>query len=289
MAATVAFSLTTGSVSASQILDDRFTDNVQDLPDSARWFRMATVADTVTVGSGKMTLSSPGSSVQALSYFTPSGSPVDIAVGQSLTVSFTLSTTGLTTASRGFHFGVFNSAGTRLTADTDAIPEATTTSYKGYGMRSNTLRNTSNDSTTNFNISKRVNNNTQLFSVGGAWDVYTGSQGFSFSNGTDYTLTLSLTNTGEGMQIVQTVMSGGTELLRMAHLDETDGYYTQFDTFSLYFQGVSSNSYSIDIKDFSVSLGQIPETSTTAALMGLVLCGGLVAYRSLRKRSAATC
>ncbi|HEX8557077.1 MAG TPA: pectinesterase family protein [Pyrinomonadaceae bacterium] len=122
------------------LLNDSFEDGGsvnQSLPASARYFkgRAATVrADAV--GSVTYDMTNTGTSAEALwGFFTNSGSPVNLGVGDRLSVSGTFTLTGFVGGGQDVRFGVLNSGGTRNANDlTGGMNDATFANDTGYAL-----------------------------------------------------------------------------------------------------------------------------------------------------------
>jgi len=122
------------------LLSDNFDDHDrsnQNLPESARWF--GSHIDLIEVGPGNYALrnSPPSATRHMVAYFAPADSPVTLAAGESLTLSFDLTPTSDTPKSHtyeGFRIGVFHSGASRLTSDSN---RSTMTPVGGYGLFTN--------------------------------------------------------------------------------------------------------------------------------------------------------
>ena len=126
------------------LLNDFFTDNDrtnQVLPDSAQWFYAGQ-----TVASARLTTSPPlsaqdlvltpgGTAAMALAYFTASGSPQTLAVGESITFQASVPLDVLANAADGIRFGLFDSGAQRAAADSEAGTNAAIyDQYHGYSV-----------------------------------------------------------------------------------------------------------------------------------------------------------
>jgi pectate lyase/pectin methylesterase-like acyl-CoA thioesterase len=108
-------------LSAATVLNDSFADGNsqnQALASNSVWLFNGRTGNTRTdaVGSASFAITST-SSEGFWAYFTDSGSPVTLGVGDRLTASFTFSVTGFTAGGQDIRGGLFNSAGTRNTAN----------------------------------------------------------------------------------------------------------------------------------------------------------------------------
>jgi hypothetical protein len=128
-------------VEAAALVTDTFLDGnstVQNLAEnSIRIFkgRTATVrADAV--GSATFDMTATGSNSEAFwGFFTNSGAPVNLGVGDKLSVSGTFSLTGFGGGGQDIRFGVLNSLGTRNANDlTGGMNDATFAGDPGYAL-----------------------------------------------------------------------------------------------------------------------------------------------------------
>src|SRR5215210_4569190 len=122
------------------LLNDSFTDGNsanQALPNSVRLFkgRTATVRNDA-VGSVTFDMTGTGTSAEGFwGFFTNSGSPVNLNVGDKLSVSGTFSLTGFGGGGQDIRFGVLNSLGTRNTLDlTGGMNDASFANDPGYAL-----------------------------------------------------------------------------------------------------------------------------------------------------------
>ncbi|HEX8369386.1 MAG TPA: pectinesterase family protein [Pyrinomonadaceae bacterium] len=108
---------------AATLIDDVFADGNsanQDLPNnSIQIFKGRTAtARTTTPGNAEFDMTTTGTSAEAFwGYFTNSGSPVTLGVGDSLTFAGTFTLTGFVGTSQDIRFGLLDSRATRNTAD----------------------------------------------------------------------------------------------------------------------------------------------------------------------------
>jgi hypothetical protein len=122
--------LLAGSVFAqsSVLLDQDFSIKdraVQNLPSSAAWYfggNGSGAGASAFDGSLQVNVGEPSKGVEVSAYLTEPDSPVTLAVGDSVTLSFdlTFGTLGAS-AANGLNVGIFNSGGKRLTKDSAAL------------------------------------------------------------------------------------------------------------------------------------------------------------------------
>ncbi|HZH35223.1 MAG TPA: hypothetical protein VEX64_10305, partial [Pyrinomonadaceae bacterium] len=128
------------TVGAATLIDDIFADGnstVQNLPNNSLAIykaRSATVR-TDAVGSVEYNMTATGTGSEAFwAYFTNSGAPVNLGVGDAITFSGTFSLQGFANNGSDIRFGLFNSNGSRVTADkTSGQSDANFADDTGYG------------------------------------------------------------------------------------------------------------------------------------------------------------
>ncbi|HEX8190606.1 MAG TPA: pectinesterase family protein [Pyrinomonadaceae bacterium] len=122
------------------LLNDTFADGSsinQALPNSARIFKgRSTTTRTDAVGSVTFDMTPTGGNSEAFwGYFTNSGSPVTLGVGDKLSVAGTFTLTGFVGGGQDIRFGVLNSLGTRNANDlTGGQNDATFSGDPGYAL-----------------------------------------------------------------------------------------------------------------------------------------------------------
>src|SRR5437762_438220 len=104
------------------LLNDSFADGSsvnQSLPGSVRIFKgRSTTTRTDAVGSVTFDMTATSGNSEAFwGFFTNSGSPATLGVGDKLSVSGTFTVTGLVGTGQDIRFGVLNSLGTRNAND----------------------------------------------------------------------------------------------------------------------------------------------------------------------------
>ncbi len=127
---------------ATTIIDDTFTDSIstnQDLPNNslAVYKSRSGTTRTDANGSVEFNMTAAGSGADGhWAYFTNSGSPVTLGVGDSLGFTGTFSLTGVKNIGSDIRFGLFNSNGTRQTTDlTNGHSSAAFADDPGYGAQ----------------------------------------------------------------------------------------------------------------------------------------------------------
>ncbi len=248
---------------AEVILDDRFVDgdrSTQNLPASSRWF-FHSGAGSLTASPGAMNWTIAGGYGSMLTYFSASGSPVQLAVGDTLAVSFTMNVAnpGATPLDQSLRFGLFNSQGTRVSADGGTRFNNIFNNYQGYYGSINPLSSAANK----FYAYRR----------GGtaANDLFTQSSIF-------------LPSSGAGLQWSAGVINGSLSVTRLASglrfraqlgdavVDVTDATstYFSFDTLAFYTAGETNTAASLTFTHFEVErLQAVPEPGVAALLLGV--------------------
>src|SRR5215210_2083418 len=127
---------------ATALVNDTFVDGNsqnQDLANnSMRLFKGRTATTrTDAVGSVTFDMTATGTSAEAFwGFFTNSGSPVNLNVGDKLSVSGTFTLTGFVAGGQDIRFGVGNSLGTRNAANlTGGMNDATFANDPGYALQ----------------------------------------------------------------------------------------------------------------------------------------------------------
>ena len=122
------------------IVDDTFANGnsqLQDLANNSLWLfdgRAGTVR-TDAKGSVTFDITKAGGSEAFWAFFSPSGKPINLGVGDTLSVSVTFSLTGFQNNGQDIRWGVLNSQGTRNTANlTGGMNDGTFVADTGYGL-----------------------------------------------------------------------------------------------------------------------------------------------------------
>ena len=234
-------------IAGTILLNDSFDDGVrtnQALPGSAKWYASSS-SYPLTVSADALTVAAGG---HALAFFKDSG--VDsLAVGEQLTVTFTLNFSTVGTSAGGFRFGLFNSNGAPRPAD----PSNTAfTNYDGYIVTTTAMYP---DSSTNSTgpITFRQRNpgiaGSLISSVGGG--IYSDvaaspstSQGFVA--GINYTVTFTIARTVTGTVNLSVAVTGGSLSNYTFTADDTVGIVTGFDGLAILSTSSNGSTYTID-------------------------------------------
>lgn len=274
------------------LLNDTFTDNeraTQSLPTSSKWMTSgsAGTADNLDASSGALVAKN---TLTHLTYFTAENSPVNLAIGDSLTVSFDVSFSIVHDTPGVFRVGLFNSGGHRFTGDNIGNTNAAfATGYDGYLAAVNVGQTAGNNNI--FNLRERTaTNNLTSGSIGGSGgfsNLGSGGAAKTFAANTVYNAVLTFTLVDASTLAISQSYSGlfaGDTVVSTASatLSDTASLTTSFDTLSFYYQTSNTDFTTIDnIKiDYTST---IPEPSAFAAFAGL---GGLACVAFRRRRAA---
>ncbi|PTY00290.1 hypothetical protein DB345_01725 [Spartobacteria bacterium LR76] len=261
-----------GNAAATVIVDDTFADGQrgptgnQNLPSSMNWY--ASNAASLTATTGNMTLT-PGAS--ALAYYTSTGT-INLLDGQkmTMTIAFTPTFTTAPTSDNLIRFALFNSNGSRVTADGGGTSPSSGVyaPYTGYmGGIGNGL-----------SLYERTSGSNNLInSIGsGGYTSLTSGASLSLVSGTQYVYTLSLERSGTST-ILTAALTGGTLSGRTITYADTTGAYSSFDSVALY-QG--SGMPQMDFTE--VKITTVPEPSVLA--LSALAC---VAFLGMHRRASA--
>ena len=241
------------SASATVLLDDTFADGTrtnQNLPTDSAWF--TTSAANMRAFTNSLSITNASGSSSWWTYFTPSGSPVVLGVGDTLdvTLSFTVVGVGAQNSSKNLRFGLYNSAGVRAAGD-GSLP---TTNYLGYIFFSN------------FGLTWGANNelryrsafaNTDPLNASGDSTIFgTGINAVAspaFSNNVPYTLDFTLTRSNATTIIFTATYAGGGLTNAVTAADGT-GNFTNFDMLHIRPSGFASTATNFIFSEVKVSL-----------------------------------
>lgn len=245
--------LVTFSASATVVLDDTFADGTrtnQNLPTDSAWF--TTSAANMKAFTNSLSVTNLSGSSSWWTYFTPSGSPVVLDVGDTLevTLSFTVVGVGAQNSSKNLRFGLYHSTGVRPSGD-GSLP---TVSYLGYIFFSN------------FGPTWGANNelrwrsafsgNDPLSASGDSTIFGTGINAVAspaFSNNVPYTLAFTLTRSNATTMIFTATYAGGGLANSVTATDST-GVFTNFDMLQIRPSGFASTATNFIFSEVKVTL-----------------------------------
>ena len=255
------------SARATVILDDTFADgtrNNQSLPTDSAWFVSSAGSWTTTPGS--MSLAMGSTAVMGITYFgANSSSPVQLNVGDTLTVSIKFTFTGVAAqnTSQNFKIGVYDFADSSLSPKW-ATADLTSNSGQGTGVQGYCLFENMGVTFNNSNpmtIEKRttpsdanlLSTSSDYSSLGAGPGNITGFPGFS--SGTQYILQLSLQRSNLTSMVIsatwQNVSSGAT--ITTTEVD-TGATSFNFDGIALRPAAAASTASTIAFNEVTVQL-----------------------------------
>ncbi len=277
---------------AQVLVNDTFSDNersTQSPPSSLSWIvgahngTAANAFGTLDASGGNLVLDhtqSPGvnSFAVAIGYFTVSGSPVVLSMGETLTLSFDVSFSNgsFQTNNGAFRWALFDSGGSRVSADfagnnAPGISSGTTfNGYRGYEAQSRI----DGMATPNAMFTReRTGSGAGLFNST-EWAAQLGSETSSASYAANVTYggSLILERTASGVN-VQGSLNGATT---SSYLDTTP--VTQFDTIAFF--TVDGLSHDLTFDNVNVTVTPEPAAGSLLAMAGLSLL-------SMRRRRRA--
>ena len=250
-------------VTAASVVNDTFADGNsqnQDLPNnSIRIFnaRSSTVRSDA-VGSVTFDLSTTTSAEAFWGYFTNSGSPVTLNVGDKLTVSGTFSLTNFGGTGQDIRFGVLNSQGTRNANNfTGGMNDPTFVNDTGYA-----LDYFASGTGTPFNILRRTTlTSGNIFNTIGDFTVIPGNGATvrqPLTSNTSYTLTYAIERLSATDTKISVAVTGGTlNNFNFTSIESSATPNTAFDYFAF---RVASNAFAQKITftnwavDYAVAL-----------------------------------
>lgn len=246
---------------------------------SAQWFSSA--GSTNVTYTADTSIRQLGAGRHLVAYFTADGSPVNIGVNETLTLTYTITfdrATPLNAADTNFRVGLFDSTpGVRVSADAHGGTSASSTfdNYTGYTSALNL-----GAASGAFTLRERSPlTNAALFSTS---SLSSTTHSGPFQPNTPYTGVFSFTRTADDhLTMTHTITGAGLSNYTMSFTDDTVSTFA-FDMMS--FSILSSTADSFTITQAKLQYTAIPEPSTYAALAGLGALG-LVLWR--RRRTAA--
>ncbi|MEX0777681.1 MAG: PEP-CTERM sorting domain-containing protein [Phycisphaeraceae bacterium] len=254
-----------GQASADILVNDTFSDaerSTQSLPSSVHWFG-GSATTTLAVTSGALVLPATTQPKESgtLGFFTVDDSPLTLNVGDTLKLSFTITTpVGAKVDDNSFWYGFLDStAGTRPTVD-GSFDNARYNAYTGYLAAAplagaHTLRN---------KIVQRVGGANNLTTSANVSQIGATAATPNLAAGT-YTFSLTMVR-DSATQITLTSDMGGVELIRVDDATDDQPLLTAFDSVFIW---TSNSSVAVPIDDILVEFtpAVVPEPASLA-LMG---------------------
>lgn len=267
------FALCASSALGTTLLTDDFSNGSRNnAPTGGDWYYVGTTTVTFPAGGGMNV--APGGGVSRTMQTT--FSPATLAIGESLTASFDITLTDTPgNLDRQFRMGLFNSAGTSLTAD-NTTDNATTlaSNADNYGYWSGVSTGSEKAAFMYYQPS------------GGSGFMSTSSTGaanlgsdFNFGGleaNKTYTFTLTLKRNSTSMDYTYAASGPLTGINPSGSVTRsyTGASTHSFDTFA-----ILTNSQTLDYTINNVSIGIVPEPGT----LGLLVIGSLAVF-GLRRR-----
>lgn len=251
---------------AAMLLPTLKTANAQTIIDGVSWYRVGGGSgSSLSNSSGSLvyTPASTASTANIIGYFSPS----TLALGETITLSLNVTMSQVPNAMESVRFGLFNSGGVQVTANSNNFDNAAFAAYQGYSVWFNPSSTSSA-----YTIRERITTSNNALFAGGASNnpaLGTTTNGtIGLAANTPSTWEFSLTRTEAGLGLVSTV--NGVELSRV---DNVSPYFT-FDTIALQFSANVTGAVTFN----SIA---VPEPST--AILG-ALGIGFVLMRLRRGR-----
>lgn len=280
-------------VHASTVVDDQFADGIstnQNLAGNSLNVMKSRSGTTRTdaVGSVEYNLATTGTSADAYyAYFTNSGTPVTLSVGDSLSFSCTFSVTTFSNlSSSDIRFGLFNSNGSRRTTDlTGGNSAAEFGDDTGYALQFFTNTPGSNP----FALYRRdvvsptpITNVFNSFTAAG-FTAVPGSGATTrqaLANDTPYTLNYTIQRTSATQTLLSVSVTGGTFSGMSYSATETSATpYTAFDWFDF---RIAGTNFAQKVKFTRIKVDYTPAapviTTPPAPLSQTVAAGSNVQY-----------
>jgi hypothetical protein len=235
------------AASSATIVDDTFADGNsqnQDLDNNSLWLfnGRSTTVRTDAVGSVTFDVTPTGTNSEGFwAFFTPSGSPVVLGVGDKLSVAVTFSLSGFLANSQDIRWGVFDSLGTRNTANlTGGQNDATFINDPGYGLQFLA----SGTASTPFVIGRRtVLSSANVFNSFGDFTPIPGTGATArqtLADNTAYTLTYTIERlTSTDTRISTAVTGGALSDLNFTSLETSASPNASFDYFAFRIAGTN--------------------------------------------------
>ncbi|MEO6390933.1 MAG: pectinesterase family protein [Pyrinomonadaceae bacterium] len=280
-------------VHASTVIDDQFADGIstnQNLPGNSLSVLKSRSGTTRTdaVGSVEYNLATTGTSADAYwAYFTNSGSPVNLSVGDSLSFSLSFSVTGFANISNSdIRFGILNSNGSRRTTDlTGGNSAAEFGDDTGYALQFFTNTPGSNP----FALYRRdvvtptpITNVFNSFTAAG-FTLVPGSGATTrqvLVDNTPYTLNYTIQRTAANQTLLTVTVTGGALTGMSYSATETSATpYTAFDWFDF---RIAGTNFAQKVKFMRIKVDYTPAapviTTPPAPLSQTVAAGSNVQY-----------
>jgi len=278
VAALLFLGLGVGFASAGTVFSDSFSDGNR--TSSPSWYIAGTTSigsESVSASTGwSVTSASSTSAFNIVSYLTAAGTPVALSIGDSLSLSFTVSATtvpGAASARQGVRFGLLNSGGNQLAADQTNASLSTFTNYSGYSSFYS-LQSALDPS--GFTLDQRTSTTSTSLMGGAANTILATASSSTAAANTVYNATLTLQYVSATQMVVSSTVNGNT-----LTYTASSNLVTSFDTLALFLSG-QNGTVTLDNFNVVYTAAAVPEPATNA----LLLLSGAAAFLVVRARRA---
>jgi hypothetical protein len=270
----------------STIVNDDFSSgvrNVQSLPNQMAWYKDNSSGTSLTVSDGAMTQTAGTSAGMSLAHFGTNATgtiPVNLAVGDQLTVAFSFTFDGTSfgtswNSGTALRVGLFDSGGSRISEDGFSGSSSAFSGYDGYMLAMGSSGTRLYDRTGTGALLSALGEYTTLLNetdVGGAL----------ITTGTLYSGTFTVARSDADQLDLIFSLTGGPGAHTISHSVAAD-ITTSFDTLAFRIGGNVVDSMSFE--SFHIEYSAIPEPRSSVFLMG---CAGLlVVFRCARRSEKA--
>lgn len=255
----------------------------QDIPANSLAWYSSSGASNVVVGAGFLTQNTGSSGRHLVAYFTPSGTPAEIAVGETMQVQFTVNFARATPLGTGndFRMGVWNSQGERVSVDSHAgtssgSPNAAFINYTGYIFAGGV------DASRSISLRKKPAATDGILIASTSPYITLGTTATDHTTlvpNTDYYGLLSLSRVSADTLSISYTMHDGTTTFTSISRDDGDTPYVAFDTVAFIIGGNVADSFTLRQVEISI----VPEPAHIALLLGAL---GLLGVLLRRRRGA---
>lgn len=271
--AALLLALSSVSAHSATLLNDTFSDNeraTQSLTGSAAWgFSPNNGGNTLSASTSALvyTAAAAGAAQYSTAYFTASGSPVTLAVGETISLNFDFTLSSIVNSADAFRFALLSSHGTRMPSGFSGSNQAFSNSAV-FGA-SDGYQAWINPGGTSFQLREEFVSVVPTPFSGSAQIGTTNTTSLGLAANTNYSANISVTRSATGALVSSTINGVTNSFL------DTSGKF-EFDSVS-FFTSTAAVPTSGTLTVDNVNVSVIPEPS--AALLG-----GLGALALLRRR-----